>query len=68
MGCDVRTALQPGPFRGRLCAATGRFRQMGALPHAERTVEATWQRIGALLDLVTPAECRNDFANAGYAS
>ncbi len=35
---------------------------------AERSVTATWQRIGALLALVTPAECRNYFANAGYAS
>jgi len=35
---------------------------------AERTVTATWQRIGVLLDLVMPAECRNYFANAGYCS
>ena len=35
---------------------------------AERTVEATWRRIGALLDCFSPAECANYFANAGYAS
>jgi transposase len=35
---------------------------------AEHTVETTWRRIGTLLSLVTPAECRNYFANAGYAS
>jgi transposase len=35
---------------------------------AARTVEATWRRIGELLDLITPAECRNYFAKAGYAS
>ena len=35
---------------------------------AERTVEATWRRIGALLSAFTPAECANYFANAGYAS
>jgi transposase len=35
---------------------------------AERTVEATWKRIGALLDCFTPIECANYFANAGYAS
>jgi transposase len=35
---------------------------------AERTVEATWQRIGALLSAFSPAECANYFANAGYAS
>jgi transposase len=33
---------------------------------AERTVEATWQRIGQLLDAFSPAECANYFANAGY--
>jgi transposase len=35
---------------------------------AERTVEATWQRIGKLLDAFGPAECANYLANAGYAS
>jgi transposase len=35
---------------------------------AERTVEATWKRIGQLLDHFTPAECANYLSNAGYAS
>src|SRR5213596_1001927 len=35
---------------------------------AERTLEATWKRIGALLRSFSPAECANYFANAGYAS
>jgi len=35
---------------------------------AERTMEATWRRIGALLDRFTPQECSNYIANAGYAS
>jgi transposase len=35
---------------------------------AERSVEATWKRIGALLNCFTPKECANYFANAGYAS
>jgi transposase len=35
---------------------------------AERTVEGTWRRIGALLQSFTPAECANYLANAGYAS
>jgi len=35
---------------------------------AERTVEATWKRIGALLGCFTQQECANYFANAGYAS
>ena len=35
---------------------------------AERTVEATWQRIGTLLERFTPNECRNYLQNAGYGS
>lgn len=35
---------------------------------AERTVEATWKRIGTLLDSFTPQECANYLVNAGYAS
>lgn len=35
---------------------------------AERTVEATWKRIGKLLDHFAPAECTNYFRNAGYGS
>jgi transposase len=34
----------------------------------ERTVEATWKRIGALLGAFTPQECANYLRNAGYAS
>jgi transposase len=34
----------------------------------ERSVEATWKRIGTILDQFTPAECQNYLANAGYAS
>jgi transposase len=34
----------------------------------ERTIEATWQRIGSLLDCFTPAECANYLKNSGYAS
>lgn len=35
---------------------------------AERTVDDTWRRIGALLTAFTPQECANYIANAGYAS
>jgi transposase len=35
---------------------------------AERTVEATWRRIGQLLDHFTPAECANSLINSGCAS
>lgn len=35
---------------------------------AERTVEATWKRIGSLLEHFEPGECANYLVNAGYAS
>ena len=46
------------------------FAKLKTLLHkaAERTVEATWQRIGVLLQCFTPAECANYIRNAGYAS
>ena len=34
----------------------------------ERTIEDTWRRIGDLLDLFQPTECKNYLINAGYAS
>jgi transposase len=34
----------------------------------ERSIEATWRRIGSLLDCFTPAECANYLKNSGYAS
>jgi transposase len=34
----------------------------------ERTVEATWKRIGTLLQTFPPSECANYFRNSGYAS
>ncbi len=34
----------------------------------ERTIEATWQRIGSLLQCFTPRECSNYFVTAGYGS
>ena len=35
---------------------------------AERSVEATWRRIGKLLDAFSPQECANYLTNSGYAS
>lgn len=35
---------------------------------AERSLEATWKRAGALLDAFPPQECANYFKNSGYAS
>ena len=34
---------------------------------AERTVEATWRRIGKLLDHFSAEECANYLVNSGYA-
>ncbi|MFV0644341.1 MAG: IS630 family transposase, partial [Sphingomonadaceae bacterium] len=34
----------------------------------ERSVEATWWRIGSLLDAFPPEECANYLKNSGYAS
>ncbi len=33
---------------------------------AERSVEATWKRIGLLLDSFSPEECKRYLANSGY--
>jgi transposase len=33
-----------------------------------RTVEETWRKVGALIDIVSPSECGNYLANSGYAS
>ena len=35
---------------------------------AERSVEATWRRIGPLLDDFPPHKCANYLRNSGYAS
>ena len=35
---------------------------------AERTTEATWKRIGSLLDAFSPQECQNYLVNSGYGS
>jgi transposase len=35
---------------------------------AERTLEATWRRLGDLLNRFSPDECARYFENAGYAS
>jgi len=34
----------------------------------ERTIEATWRRIGSLLDQFAPIECANYLRNSGYAA
>ena len=34
----------------------------------ERSIEASWRKVGNLLDTFTPAECQNYLRHAGYAS
>ena len=34
----------------------------------ERTIEASWRRVGTLLDTFTPQECQNYLRHPGYAS
>ena len=45
------------------------FAKLKTLPRKadERTVEATWRRIGSLLSRFSPRECANHLVNAGYA-
>lgn len=35
---------------------------------AERSITATWQRVGELIEHFSPQECTNYLANSGYAS
>jgi DDE superfamily endonuclease len=35
---------------------------------AERNIEATWKRVGILLDAFSPGECARYLVNSGYAS
>jgi transposase len=46
------------------------FAKYKALLHkaAECTVESLWQTIGRIADLFPPAQCRNFFNSAGYAT
>jgi transposase len=36
--------------------------------HAERTVDALWNRIGQLVSEFTPQECLNYFKHCGYTA
>ena len=55
------------PYRPDLNPIEQVFAKLKALLRkaAERTVEATWKRIGALLSIFSPQECANYFRNAG---
>jgi transposase len=61
-------ALYPPPYSPDFNPIENAFAKLKALLRkaAERTVDHLWTAIGRLLDLFTPAECRNYFAAAGY--
>ncbi|MGC9270697.1 MAG: hypothetical protein ACP5E6_11130, partial [Acidiphilium sp.] len=68
-----RGVIRPTPRRAVPPQRRGIEQVFAKLKHllrkaAERTKEATWQRIGSLLDTFTPQECKNYLAKAGYAS
>ena len=77
-GPAVRTAIEQAgatlrflpPYSPDLNPIEQVFAKLKALLRhaAERTVEATWRRLGTLLDRFGPAECRHYFTHAGYAS
>jgi transposase len=77
-GQRVRTAIRAAgarvfflpPYSPDLNPIEQVFAKLKALLRkaGERTVQATWNRIGKLLAYFQPSECANYFKNAGYAS
>jgi len=79
LGHRSRELINPKPAPGssscRLTARTS-IQSSSSSPNSkrllrkaeERTVEATWRRIGKLLDQFPPKECANYLRNSGYAS
>ena len=76
-GCQVRDAIEAAgarllylpPYSPDFNPIENAFAKLKALLRkaSQRTLEATWRRIGDLVDHFTPAECAN-YLNAGYAS
>jgi transposase len=74
---DVRRAIEAAgaelrylpPYSPDLNPIEQAFSKFKALlrKHAERTMDGLWQRIGMLLEQVTPTDCQNFFRHAGYA-
>ncbi len=65
---DAQLLFLP-PYSPDLNPIENLFSKLKALLRAaaERTVDDLWDRIGAILDLVTAQECENYFRHAGYA-
>ena len=75
-GADVREAIEAvgakllylPPYSPDFNPIENAFSKLKALLRkaAERTVDALWDRIGALFGEFSPQECANFFAAAGY--
>ena len=68
-GCGAKLLFLP-PYSPDLNPIEQVFAKLKTLLRKanERSVEATWKRIGSLLDTFQPAECANYLRNSGYAS
>lgn len=64
---EARLMFLP-PFSPDFNPIENAFSKLKALPRkpAERTVHGLWSAIGRIVDLFTPAECRNHFTACGY--
>jgi len=75
-GAGIRPAIEAAgasllylpPYSPNFNPIENAFAKLKALLRREaaRTVDALWTAIGRLIDLITPAECSNMFAAAGY--
>jgi len=75
-GAGVRPAIEAvsanllylPPYSPEFNPIENAFAKLKALLRKQvaRTVEALWSAIGRLIDLITPTECVNMFAAAGY--
>lgn len=68
-GCGAKLLFLP-PYSPDLNPIEQVFAKLKTLLRraSERSVEATWKRIGTLLDAFSPQECANYLRNSGYAS
>jgi len=68
-GCGARLLFLP-PYSPDLNPIEQVFSKLKTLLRKaqERSVEATWKRIGQLLDAFQPGECANYLRKSGYAS
>ena len=75
-GAGIRPAIEAAgasllylpPYSPDFNPIENAFAKLKALlrKEAARTIDALWSAIGRLIDLVTPTECANVFAAAGY--